>query len=230
MQHASCPGACAGTILGGVTDTTARPEVMRELVAEYLRAMHLTYLGHVAHLSPGERGALPLHGHLTVVAAAAHNLHLIATTRAVAATGGAEASIDAGHGALTWRVVFLDPSVLPALGLVDDADPLLVRQLVGVDDVVYHLTIPAGGGLTSHHAQHAAVALANQHTSLSRDGDRLRQALPTQIAEVDELISCARLGLDRAAGLLAAELTGGRVRGPMPATETLHQVMLEVRR
>lgn len=75
MQHAGCPGACAGTILGGVTDTTARPEVMRELVAEYLRAMHLTYLGHVAHLSPGERGALPLHGHLTVVAAAAHNLH-----------------------------------------------------------------------------------------------------------------------------------------------------------
>jgi hypothetical protein len=55
------------------------------------------------------------------------------------------------------------------------------------------------------------VALANQHARAGRDLDRIRRALPRQAGVVDELGTCVRLGLDRAAALLAADLSGGRV-------------------
>lgn len=216
-----------------MTEDLPPPETMREIVAEYVRALHVTYLDHVAHLPPGERGALPLRpGHdLTIVAAAARRLHLVATTAEVAP---AAAAVTGEHCGLAWRVDFLDPSVLPGLGLVDDEDVLAVRRLLGTPDVVYHLAVTVGGTLSTHHAQHSAVALANLHTSTTRDADRLRQSLPHH-PEVEELISCARLGLDRAATLLAAQLTAGRVGAaqegaPTVATETLRLVVQDVTR
>lgn len=218
-----------------MTEDLPAPETMREIVADYVRAVHTTYLDHVRHLPPGERGTLPLRPgrEVTVVAAAARRLHLVATTAEVTipTSEGATftATLTGDHAGLTWRVVFLDPSVLPALGLVDDEDPTQVLRLLGLHDVVYHLAVTVGGTLSTHHAQHSAVALANLHTSTSRDADRLRHALPHRL-EVEELITCAWLGLDCAATLLAHEITGGRVSASGPATDTLRRVVQDVTR
>lgn len=209
-----------------MAETVPPPETMRTVVAEYVRSVHSTYLDHVAHLPPGERAALPLVGrHLTVLAAANQRLHLVATTRGWPESTAA--SVADEYADLAWQVAFLDPSILPSLGLVDDEDPAAVRRVLGVEDVVYHLCVMVGGSLTTHHAQHSAVALANQHTSLSRDAECLRHALPRS-PEVEELVSCARLGLDHAAALLAADLTSGRVSGPREASDSLRQVVQDV--
>lgn len=219
-----------------MTDTpnVPAPEAMRDIVREYVRAVHATYLDHVRHLPPGARAALPLvpGGEVSVVAAAARELHLIASTQSFSSGDGPVASVDDEYAGLRWRVHFLDPSVLPALGLFEDDNPAAVRRELGIDDIVYHLVVTAGGSPSTHHAQHSAVALANQHTALSRDADHLRRALPRQGDLVEELITCARLGLDRAAVLLAGELTSGRV----PATDhgdahsSLRSVLTDVAR
>lgn len=192
---------------------------MRALVREYVAAVHTTYLDHVAHLPPGTRATMPLVAarDLTVVAAAAQRLHLVAVTTALPAPQGAEVELRDEHRGTTWALRFFDASVLPALGLLAEDTPAEVRRVLGVGDTVYHLTVAVGGGLTGHHAQHTGVALANQHAKTLRDLDRVRHALPRQVRVVDELGDCARLGLDRAAALLAADLTSGRVV-PAPGT------------
>ena len=187
-----------------------------KLVRDYVRALHTTYLDHVRHLRPGERGALPLVAarEVTVLAAAARQLHLVATTQPLPAPSGAEVVLADEHAGVAWDVRFYDPSVLPALGMLGDDDPVAVRRVLGISDVVYHLTVGVGGGLSGHHAQHSGVALANQHAQVSRDLDRVRHALPHREASLDELAVCVRKGLHRAAGLLAGDLTGGRVAPP----------------
>ena len=196
-----------------------RPEVMREVVRDYVWTVQTTYLDHVRHLPPGERAALPLAAarHVTVVAAAARRLHLVATADALPAPLGPEVAVTDEHRGTSWSVRFFDPSVLPELGLLGDDAPEDVRRVLGVGDVLYHLTVAAGGGLTAHDAQHSGVALANLHAKGLRDLGRIRHALPRQERTVDELGVCARLGLHRAAALLAADLTGGRV-APEPGT------------
>lgn len=186
---------------------------MRATVREYVRAVHTTYLDHVRHLPPAERAALPLIAarELTVVAAAGHRLHLVATTDAFPVPHGQEVELADEHGGTKWVVRFYDPSVLPDLGTLPEDTPKAVRRALGIGDTVYHLTVAVGGGLSGHHAQHSGVALANQHAKASRDIARIRVALPREAGLVDELAVCARLGLDRAAALLAAELTSGRV-------------------
>ncbi len=197
----------------------SRPEAMRALVGEYVSALHATYLDHVAHLPPGTRAGLPLvaAGRLTVAVAATRQLHLLATATPLPAPQGPEVELRDEYRGVTWTVRFFDPSVLPALGLLHDDSPADVRRVLGITDTVYHLTVTIGGGLTGHHAAHSGVALANQHVQGMRDLERLRNALPHQERTVDELGDCARLGLDRAAALLAAELTSGRV-APAPGT------------
>lgn len=206
---------------GAVTDdqSSARPEAMRDLVREYVAAVHTTYLDHVRHLPPAERGALPLvaAGRVTVIAAAAKRLHLLATTDAMPALQGPEVEFTDEHQGVTWTVRFYDPSVMPELGLLVEDSPADVRRILGVSDTVYHLAVAVGGGLSGHHAQHSGVALANQHAQTGRALDRIRRALPQQGRTVDELGACVRNGLDRAAALLAADLTTGRVV-PAPAT------------
>jgi hypothetical protein len=186
---------------------------MREIVRDYIRAVHATYLDHVRHLPPAERGALPLlaPGGLTVIAAAGRRLHLVATTERLPPPRGQEVELTDEHDGTCWTVRFYDPSVLPGLGILAEDTPDAVRHALGIGDTVYHLTVDVGGGLTGHHAQHSGVALANQHTRIARDLARLRQAYPRGVALVDELGVCARIGLDRAAALLTAELTSGRV-------------------
>src|SRR5690625_6975074 len=82
---------------GNMSDTPARPEPeqMRETVREYVLALHTTYVEHVKHLPPAQRGALPLIStdHLSVIAAAAHSLHLIATDARLPAPTGPEVAL-----------------------------------------------------------------------------------------------------------------------------------------
>jgi hypothetical protein len=210
--------------------SAGRPEAMRDLVRDYVGALHATYLDHVQHLPPAERAALPLVAarEVTVIAAAAHRLHLLATTDTLPAPHGPEVEVKDGHQGVRWTVRFYDPSVLPELGLLAEGDdPADVRRVLGVADTVYHLTVDVGGGLSGHHAQHSGVALANQHAKASRDLDRLRRAVPHQARTVDELGACVRNGLDRAAALLAADLTEGRVVpvAGTPAATCLDAVM-----
>jgi hypothetical protein len=197
----------------------AGPEAMRELVRDYVGALHASYLDQVRHLPPAERGALPLVAarQVTVVAAAARRLHLIATTAVLPPTQGQEVELVDDYLGLVWTLRFYDPSVVPELGLLIDDEPEDVRRVLGVADTVYHLAVAVGGGLSGHHAQHSGVALANQHAKVGRDLDRLRRALPRQAGAVDELGICVRIGLDRAAALLAADVTQGRVV-PTPGT------------
>jgi hypothetical protein len=219
-----------------VRDTAppAGPETMREIVRDYVRAVHETYLGHVRHLPPAERAALPLlvAGGLTVVAAAGHRLHLVATTDRLPPPRGQEVELTDEHDGTAWTVRFYDSSVLPDLGILAEDTPHAVRQALGINDTVYHLTVDVGGGLTGHHAQHSGVALANQHTRVARDLATLRRAYPRVVPLVDELAVCARIGLDRAAALLTAELTAGRVEptAGTPAAASLAAAVEDLRR
>lgn len=212
-------------------ETPAGPERMRELVREYVGVVHTTYLDQVAGLPPGERAALPLLGadRVTVVAAAARRLHLIATTDRLPVAQGPEVELSDQHRDVAWSVRFYDPSLLPALGILTEDSPAEVRRVLGVTDTVYHLVVAIGGGLDGHNALHSGVALANQHTQVARDLERLRQALPSRAAEVDELADCVRLGLDRATALLAGQLTAGRVDPPAgtPAASSLAAVLAD---
>ena len=212
------------------------PEGMRTAVRDYVATLHATYLDHVSRLPPGERAALPLGaaGELTVVAAAARGLHLVATTERLPPPTGPEVELRDEHAGVAWTLRFFDPSVLPALGLLPDDGPdaaAQVRRVLGLGDVAYHLRVDVGGGLGGHHAQHSGVALANQHAGTVRDVERLRQALPRHTALVDELATCVRLELDRSAALLAADLTGGRLTptAGTSAAACLRAVLVEVR-
>ena len=217
-----------------VTDDTpsARPEAMRDLVRDYVATVHATYLDHVRHLPPAERGALPLVAarEVTVIAAAAHRLHLLATTDSLPAVHGPEVQFKDDYREVTWTVRFYDPSILPDLGLLAEDSPADVRHVLGIANTVYHLAVAVGGGLSAHHAQHSGVALANQHAKTVRDLDRIRRALPQHVRAVDELGACVRNGLDRASALLAADLTSGRVipKSGTPAASCLEAVLEDV--
>ena len=90
-----------------------------------------------------------------------------------------------------------------------------VRRVIGITDVIYHLSVAPGGGLAPHHAQHAGTGLANQHAAAVRDADTLRAALRGREALVDEFAVAERLGLHHAVRLLAAALAPGDTeRGP----------------
>src|ERR1700729_4487674 len=191
-----------------------RPEEMRAALRSYVAALHHAYLGVAALLPPGERAALPLlrAGEFTVVVAAARYLHVLATADPLPVPHGQEVQEHDTDGDLAWIVRFYDPVVLPALALVQEPGPPAsgdVRRVIGGTDVIYHLSVAPGGGLTAHHAQHAGTGLANQHAAAVRDADTLRAALPGREELVDELAVAERLGLHHAVRLLAAQLAPG---------------------
>ena len=234
MAERNGAGTSAGSHRADVSEDqrTAGPEAMRALVTGFIRLVHGSYLDQVRHLPPGERGALPLvtAPEVTVLAAAARQLHLVATSQMMPRPAPPEVAVSDELLGTRWTVRFFDPSMLPRLGVTSQDSPAQVRRVLGVVDAVYHLTVAPGGGLSEHRARHAGVALANLHAHVSRDLDRLRHALPHHESGVDELGACVRLGLHRAAGLLAADLTSGRVV-PDPgalATECLRAVVSEV--
>lgn len=210
------------------------PEEMRGIVQDYVRTVHVAYLDHARQLPPADQGRLPLvaAGHLTVVAAASRDLHLVATTDLLPPPRGQEVELEDEHDGTTWALRFYDPTVAPQLGVLAEDTPEAVRQALGISDVVYHLTVSVGGGLTGHHAQHSGVALANRHASTARDLARIRAAHPRDEALVGELESCVRLGLHRAAALLAREITSGRIDLPAgtPADASVATLLLDAKR
>jgi hypothetical protein len=190
------------------------PEEARAQLRDYVRALHHAYLGGARLLAPGDRAALPLltAAQVTVVVAAATHLHLIATTDRLPAPRGQEVAEPDELDGLSWTVRFYDPVVLPELGMIGEqagADPVAVRRVLGIGDVLYHLSVTPGGGLTVHHAQHAGTALVNEHAAAMRDGESLRALLPGRADLVDELITAERLGLHHSLRLLAGVLVGG---------------------
>lgn len=204
---------------------------MRQMLRDYVVALHSTYLGHTRHQPPGERAALPLRPgmDLTVAVAAARGLHLVAVVGALPRVTDEADTLDE-VGGLQWTVRFYDPSVVPELGLLAEDAPSDVRRVLGIESPLYHLRVSAGGGLSDHHAQHSGVALANDHTRRARDLAKLRAALPGLEVTVDEFSTCVRLGLDRAAELLAHDLTAGwqPARSGVDADQTLQTLIQAV--
>jgi hypothetical protein len=181
---------------------------MRSAMADYVRAVHQAYLDAAALLPPADRARLPLVAadEVTVVAVGARNLHVLATAETLPAPTGQEVEVRDSLDDLSWRLRFFDPVIVPALGLVDEstaAAPDRVREVLGVRTVVYHLTVPPGGGLTPHHALHAGTGLAHTHAASVRDHDSIAQLAPGSADLVRELRGADVAGLPRAALLLA---------------------------
>ena len=229
---------------GAGRGSEAGPDAMRARLADYVHALHEAYLAQVGQLAPAERAALPLlqagGPPLTVAVAAARELHVIATHDALPAPRGPEVAVEDEADGLRWTVRFYDASILPSLGVAPAGpsgdDPATVRRLLGVADVVYHLSVSLGGGLGTHHAQHAGVALANQHSAAARDGESLRRVWTGRERLVDEFVLAERLGMHHSARLLAVEIAGP-VRGPAIAAlaadlpvSTLRQELLRLGR
>lgn len=188
--------------------TSASPEAMRTAMADYVRAVHQAYLDASATLAPADRARLPLvaAGEVTVLAIGARNLHVLATTEALPAPRGQEVELEGAIEDLRWRLRFFDPVVVPALGLVDESDgaqPERIRDILGVRTVVYHLSVPPGGGLTGHHAMHAGTGLAHTHAAGVRDYDTIASLATPAAALVQEMRGAEAAGLPRAVLLLA---------------------------
>jgi hypothetical protein len=185
----------------------AGPEAMRSALADYVRTVHQAYVSTGAGQPPAIRAAMRLFtGELTVVAAAARNLHVIATHQPLAAPRGAELAVDGEVDGLSWTLRFLDPVVLPSLGLIDEsAGPAFaqVRRAVGLSTHLYHLVVQPGSELTPHHAGHAGAGLAMDHLAEARDLESIRAAARGREALVDELEGAARAELPMAQALLA---------------------------
>lgn len=186
----------------------ADPLDMRSAVAEYVTALHRSYLAQADTFPPAVRGRMPLlaGGPLTVAAVGARNLHLLATREALGPLRGQEVSVDGSLPGLEWSLRFYDPVVTPALGLVDESEgPAYaeVKHALGVTTVAYHVVAQPGSGLTPHHAGHVGSGLAAQHSAAARDFETIRSRLRGREGLVDELVGAASAGLPRAQALLA---------------------------
>ena len=190
---------------------SADPGQLREAMASFVSALHGAYLDQARLLPVGEQGSLPLvrADRLTVLAVGVRHLHVLATTSPLPAPQGPEVEVPDSLPGLSWTLRFFDPVVVPALGLVDESagpQPAEVRRVLGVPDVVYHLSVSPGGGLTPHHAQHAGTGLANQHAAVFRDHDAIRAHAGSKVELAEEYAVAERLGLHKAARLLAGRL------------------------
>jgi hypothetical protein len=144
------------------------PEAMRQAMAAYVRAVHQAYLDTVAQaVAIEEARTLPLaKGPFTVAAVGAGQLHVIATRDLTLQPDEREVAIEEELGLLRWTVRFLDPVVLPKLGMIDDTGPwggAVVVETLGLGSVLYQLTAALEGSLSPHQAIHAGVGLANAH-------------------------------------------------------------------
>lgn len=191
-----------------------RPEDMRQAMADYVRGLHQAYLDAVETLPPAERSRLPLisAGHVTVAAVGVRMLHVIGTVELLPTPRGPEVELADSLGDVTWTLRFFDPVVIPALGMIAEADGPdygEVRRALGIRTVVYHLAVPPGGSLTSHHALHAGTGLAHSHAAAARDFDAIRAHAPGREALVDEMQGASVAGLPRAEVLLAQAIAPG---------------------
>ena len=211
---------------------------MRIAMAEYVRALHRAYVDAVATLPPAERARLPLlaAGRLTVAAVGVRNLHVIGTVEALPSPRGPEVEIEDSLDDIAWSLRFFDPVVLPALGLIDESespDYDEVRRALGIRTVTYHLAVPPGGSLTSHHALHAGTGLAHSHAAAARDFDALRAHAPGREALIDEMQGASIAGLHRAQAALAQaispSLTGLTIDPPTDPHEVRRSLLQHLR-
>jgi hypothetical protein len=195
-----------------MTDTPhPGPEAMRAALADYVRAVHGAYLDASALLPPAERARLPLlePGPLTVIAVGTAYLHVVATRESLPAPTGQEVALDDELGGLRWTLRFVDPVVLPAVGLLDESTGPAqeqVRRLLGLRTHLYHLAVAPGGGLTAHHAQHAGTGLAHAHAAAARDYESIRAHARGRERLVDDLAGADLAGLRFAVAALAARI------------------------
>jgi len=185
------------------------PEVMRQALADYVSAVHGAYLDAAALLPLAERARLPLirADKLTVIAVGTSYLHVVGTTEALSAPRGQEVEIDGALEDISWTLRFVDPVVLPAVGLLDEsAGPRQddVRRLLGIRTNLYHLAVAPGGGLDPHHAQHAGTGLAHSHAAAARDFEAIRAHAKGREALVDDMSGAQVAGLRYAQASLAA--------------------------
>ncbi|HEV8650346.1 MAG TPA: hypothetical protein VG276_13285 [Actinomycetes bacterium] len=200
-----------------MTDTRPQPgspEQMRQAMADFVAAVHEAYLAQARLLPPAERARLPLlrAGRLTVAAAGARNLHVLATSEELPAPVGQEVEVSGEAEGLAWDLRFFDPVVLPPLGLVDEsagAAPAEVRRILGLRTYLYHLVVQPGSQLTPHHATHAGAGLANAHATAARELEAIRAQAPGREELVDELAGATIAGLVRAQALLARAIAPG---------------------
>lgn len=215
----------------------ADPLDMRAAVAEYVTALHRSYLAQADTFAPAVRGRMPLltGGPLTVAAVGARNLHLIATHEGLGPLRGQEVSLPGSLPGLAWSLRFYDPVVVPALGLVDErAEPAYaeVKHALGLTTVVYHVVAQPGSGLTPHHAGHVGSGLASGHSSAARDFETIRSRVHGREALVDELVGAASAGLPRAQALLAKAIAPHNaeidklVAGPSPDPDEIRKALL----
>jgi hypothetical protein len=190
---------------------SADPGQLREAMAAFVAALHHAYVDQARLLPVAEQGALPLLAadRVNVLAVGVRHLHIVATTGALAAPRGPEVAVDDEVDGLAWTLRFFDPVVVPALGTIDESDgpqAEQVRTVLGVGDVVYHLSVSPGGGLTPHHAQHAGTGLANQHAAVFRDHDTIRAHAGSRLDLAEEYAVAERVGLHRTVRLLALQI------------------------
>jgi hypothetical protein len=186
---------------------------MRAAVAEYVTALHRSYLAQADTFPPAVRGRMPLlagqgssPAPLLVAAVGARNLHLIATREDLGPLRGQEVEVTGSLPGLDWALRFYDPVVTPALGLVDERETPAyaeVKHALGITTTVYHVVAQPGSGLTPHHAGHVGAGLASGHSAAARDFETIRSRVRGRERLVDELIGAAVSGLPRAQALLA---------------------------
>jgi hypothetical protein len=190
----------------------ASPEDMRAAMAGYVSAALQAYVDASAILPPAEYARLPLMSASTVTIAAVGTryLHVIGTTEELPPPAAQEVAISDHTGPLAWQLRFFDPTIVPALGLIEESsapDVGQVRDLLGIRTHLFHLSIPPGSGLDAHHAQHVGTGLAHTHASAERDFANLRHHLPRHEATVREMHGAFVAGLPMAHALLASQIS-----------------------
>jgi hypothetical protein len=191
---------------------TPGPEGMRAAVADYVTALHRSYLAQADTFPPAVRGRMPLlaGGPITVAAVGARNLHLLATREALGPLRGQEVELAGELPGLAWSLRFYDPVVTPALGLIDEREEPAyaeVKHALGLTTVVYHVVAQPGSGLSPHHAGHVGSGLASGHSTAARDFETIRSRVRGRERLVDELVGAASAGLPKAQALLARAIS-----------------------
>ena len=184
------------------------PEAMRQALADYVTAVHGAYLDAAALLPLAERGRLPLitADRLTVIAVGTSYLHVVGTVETLPAPSGQEVEISGSLEDIDWTLRFVDPVVLPAVGLIDEREGPRhddVRRLLGIRTNLYHLAVAPGGGLDAHHAQHAGTGLAHSHAAAARDFEAIRAHAKGREFLVDDMAGAHVAGLRYAQASLA---------------------------
>ncbi len=185
------------------------PERMRSAVAEYVREVHAAYLRTIGAHSAAVQGRMPLLAPepLSVAAIGARYLHLVATRERLGdGPRGPIASVAGTAGPIRWTVHFYDPSVVPALGLIDERNgPAFdaVREAIGLRTHLYHVTLRPPGDLAGHHAGHTGAGLAGAHAQAAREFDAINRSIPMRAPLAHEFEGACVTGLPIAAALLA---------------------------